>query len=421
MGGWILAPSASKAALADPWAGLDGRLAAPTGSAQYPNYFTNLNGISPYPVRPPWRVAGVDYRVGVNTGVSLKDPNAISAAVAVKSGSNPFVLNLQQSNITLDGYDFTTGGWWQIHTNGNNNLTISNSKLQNLCIIGTNGDTGLTVKYCEIDGLGAAGETVFGALAFLGSSVTSTWLYNWIHDSEADMLQVNTVDMLAKYNLFDTMGYSLGAHSDAIQFGGPGTANNVDLEFNTYVQRIVTTEGPSSFLDVEVQTGGTAINNPIIAYNTASYTATGGITITGAANNGSGGVRLTLTDTTNLATNGFKLIYGIVGTTEANGEFFLQVIDGTHVDLFTSPGSPPTGPVAFVHAYVSGGTLRALGSTFYRIGGGVSGAKVHDNYADQCVNPADPTGNDFMLGVFSDGGVGTIKSGNILLNTGGSF
>src|SRR5690242_16471560 len=55
---------------------------APAGVAQYPTYFTSLNGISPYPVRPPWPVAGVDYRVGVNAGVRLKDPAIIQPNVA---------------------------------------------------------------------------------------------------------------------------------------------------------------------------------------------------------------------------------------------------------------------------------------------------------------------------------------------------
>lgn len=316
-----------------PWASLDGRLNAPTGTAQYPTYFTSLNGISPYPVRPPWKVAGVDYRVGINTGVTLKDPNTINPAIATISGTNPIVLGIQQNDVTLDGYDFTTGGWWRIHTNSNNNLVISNSKLQNFCIFGNGGNT-VTVKYCEIDGLGAAGETTFGTLILLQTGVTLTFQYNYIHDSQNDMIDVTTVDIDSRWNLFDTMGYEVGAHADSIQMAGDGTANNVKLLFNTYVHRLVTTSSPSSFLDVETQVGtAPVINNPEIAYNTASYTA----------------------------------------------------------------GGPN-------------------GSTFYRIAqdvGTISGAYVHDNYAD-------PTN---MIAVLSDStaGTGYTKSGNILLTTGGSF
>jgi hypothetical protein len=59
----------------------------------------------------------------------------------------------------------------------------------------------------------------------------------------------------------------------------------------------------------------------------------------------------------------------------------------------------------------------ALGSTFYRVGtasGTVNNTYIHDNYAD-------PTN---MITVFSSRGAGLsglVKSGNILLKTGGSF
>jgi hypothetical protein len=92
----------------------DGFANAPTGTPQYRSYFTSLNGISRYPVRPPWHVAGVDYRAGINTGVSLKKPATINPAIAMSSGRGPIVLQLQADNVTLDGYDFTLGGWWQI-------------------------------------------------------------------------------------------------------------------------------------------------------------------------------------------------------------------------------------------------------------------------------------------------------------------
>jgi len=250
---------------------------APAGVAQYPTYFTSLNGISPYPVRPPWPVAGVDYRVGVNAGVWLKDPATIKPNVASRSGANPIVLRLEADNVVLDGYDFTMGGWWQIRSNGHANLTISNSRLQNLCIDVETGP--LTVRYCEIDGLGSEGETVFGCLAFLRAGVTSSWKYNWLHSAQNDFIDLATSDIDARFNLFDTMGYEAGAHADAIQFAGDGTANNIKIMFNTYVHMVATKASPSSFIDVETQlgTGTQVMNGPEVAYNTASNTAIGGL------------------------------------------------------------------------------------------------------------------------------------------------
>lgn len=92
--------------------------------------------------------------------------------------------------------------------------------------------------------------------------------------------------------------------------------------------------------------------------------APGAITITGAANNGSGLIRLTVS-TLNLPTiptppdgapvptqlvTGAKIdVVGVVGTTEANGEgWTITVVDSTHIDLQGS---------AFVNAYISGGII----------------------------------------------------------------
>jgi hypothetical protein len=98
--------------------------------------------------------------------------------------------------------------------------------------------------------------------------------------------------------------------------------------------------------------------------------APGIISITGAANNGSGAIRLTLaseianwtygqadtthsagqagsTNLSNASQNTIE-IYGVAGTTEANGSWQFTVVDATHIDLVGS---------TFAHAYVSGGSI----------------------------------------------------------------
>ena len=260
----------------------DGFANAPTGTPQYPNYFTSRNGISPYSVRPPWHVAGVEYRVGINTGVSLKDPNTISSSIATISGplgagQNAKTLNIQADNVTLDSYDFTLSGGYLISAGGHLNLTISNSKLQSFSIFMNKNSGPLTVNYCEINGLGSSGETLFGTLILMQDNVKGTFKYNWMHDCQNDIIDMTTNDITAAFNLFDTMGYEAGAHADSIQFAGAGTANNISIKFNTYLQRVATRAGPSSFIDLETQIdAGAKMNNPEVAYNTASNTAVGG-------------------------------------------------------------------------------------------------------------------------------------------------
>lgn len=76
--------------------------------------------------------------------------------------------------------------------------------------------------------------------------------------------------------------------------------------------------------------------------------APGSQTVTGAADNGSGKVRLTVGSTSGWTTGDYKTISGVVGTTEANGTFAITVVNSTHIDLLT---------VSFSNVYSSGGLV----------------------------------------------------------------
>jgi hypothetical protein len=71
--------------------------------------------------------------------------------------------------------------------------------------------------------------------------------------------------------------------------------------------------------------------------------------VTGAADNGSGKVRLEVVSSAHWETGDKVLIADIVGTTEANGNRVITVIDPTHVDI-------PL--VNFANAWISGGTVK---------------------------------------------------------------
>lgn len=74
----------------------------------------------------------------------------------------------------------------------------------------------------------------------------------------------------------------------------------------------------------------------------------GAVVISGAANNGSGLVRLTVASTSGWTTGDIKTVSGVLGTTEANGTWAITVVDATHIDLQGS---------AFSVAYTSGGVV----------------------------------------------------------------
>lgn len=111
------------------------------------------------------------------------------------------------------------------------------------------------------------------------------------------------------------------------------------------------------------------------------HTPGGGTSVSGAADNGSGLIRLTVTSTTGMATGDVRSVWGIVGTVEANAQWTITVVDATHIDLQGS---------AFVNAYSSGGSVSGAFSAWTSLGspigaragavqwavGGVTGASM---------------------------------------------
>ena len=71
-------------------------------------------------------------------------------------------------------------------------------------------------------------------------------------------------------------------------------------------------------------------------------------TVTGAANNGSGLIELTVASTAGIVTSQQIAVGGIVGTTEANGAWTATVVDSTHLILQNS---------VFANTYTSGGLV----------------------------------------------------------------
>lgn len=92
----------------------------------------------------------------------------------------------------------------------------------------------------------------------------------------------------------------------------------------------------------------TRVAKPGLTLEALDAIAPGAIPITGAANNGSGLIRLTVGSTASLTTGDFKTISGVGGTVEANGDWTITVINGTTFDLQGS---------TFANAYTSGGVV----------------------------------------------------------------
>lgn len=87
-----------------------------------------------------------------------------------------------------------------------------------------------------------------------------------------------------------------------------------------------------------------------VANGSGSVEGAANLPVTGAANNGSGLIRLAVLSTSRLTDLDFGTVSGVIGTIEANGLWQMHVIDGSHVDLVGS---------TFTNAYVSGGSVEA--------------------------------------------------------------
>jgi hypothetical protein len=92
----------------------------------------------------------------------------------------------------------------------------------------------------------------------------------------------------------------------------------------------------------------TSLAQPGVTIEGLDAIAPGALEVLGAADSGSGEIRIEVADTSDLTTGDYKTISGVTGTTEANDTWEITVVDGTHFDLNGS---------TFTNAYVSSGVV----------------------------------------------------------------
>jgi hypothetical protein len=245
----LIGISAVRLISSDPFALVDGSLGAPAG---VPQFSTLLSG---YVARPPWRVAGVDYHVGIDrnlfpTNAILADPlsgASPSAAFLAQAPSSTYsggAITVLDSNVTIQGFDFSLhNGVSLIVDPSTSNVTIKNNNFelgtnngtsQGFAILATNnftpapagGCNNLTIVNNEING---HGDTVTGqvgtGLLQLNTQGALIVRYNFLQKAYAESvvcgqnLQANPATSYTfQYNIFkdDNYGSGAGAHGDII-------------------------------------------------------------------------------------------------------------------------------------------------------------------------------------------------------------
>ena len=135
---------------------------------------------------------------------------------------------------------------------------------------------------------------------------------------------------------------------------------------------------------------------------------TAALSVTGAANNGSGLIRITVASTATLVTGQKVTLASVGGVSNANGTFTITVISTTTFDLQSS---------TFSGTYTSGGTVHARYSEHT---GGNTGDHVGTYQSDGIIAHTHGKGFNEIGGVSGTGGVSSYGTATTTSSTGGS-
>ena len=244
---------------------------------------TILNG---YAKRAPWDVAGVDYAVGLPTGVVLSPPTSISMA-GVTVNSTAHTVTITGNNVTLTAIDYSPNNGWELIINGTNDV-VTDSKFVAGSNQGSNGTVlnisssavGVTLLNNDVSGGDLAVTAEVGATVMVNNSGTNTIKYNNFHDSGGDMIDFSfgpQVDIV-EFNLFSAIGVNT-AHADTLQWTNSQISNS-PIVFNTVYINVaqpapgngaltLTSYGPSATMTT------TTVSNNTIAMPAKSNWGTG--------------------------------------------------------------------------------------------------------------------------------------------------
>lgn len=255
---------------------------------QHPTLFAPYKG-----VRPPWKVAGVDYRVGVPTGIVLADPdtlrnrNGISVLDGDPAKGINNVVRINDPNTTISGIDFSVrGGYYVIVAPGATNSTIARSNF----VMGANNTYYLIQAYADnftllestLDGdtglkFASPNEPNESALiAVYGRNPVIK--YDWMKNTVQHFLEMNqtsgTSTLHYQFNLLENGGAAAATwcryriacspHVNYLQLGNAAYYNML-VEYNTTVQPLEPAGGEQfQFYGFSKAT----IRNALFEYNT---------------------------------------------------------------------------------------------------------------------------------------------------------
>jgi hypothetical protein len=237
----------------------DGSVGAPLATPQMPHL---LDG---YAVRPPWKVAGVDYAVGIPASVALTDWKTITIPGVTRDANS---VRISASNVVLDGVDFSLHSGASVVVDAVANAILQNCKFggSSFKVISTgiidSAAVNLIVRNCVFDGAGAG---TAACVLFIRNSGNVTLLYNFIDNFPSRVIELVKGGIIDyRFNLIGAGAMQSGAHLNYLEFGEGAAVPTV--AFNTTAQIVHAPSGGEGFQFYF--NGGGTMNRPVCANNT---------------------------------------------------------------------------------------------------------------------------------------------------------
>jgi len=217
---------------------------------------------TPHNASTTWNMPGVDYPVGYDRTLTLKDPtiqgNLPSGATV--SGST---VTIGSNNVTLNGFDFCSHSATLVISSSVTGYVVSNNSFcdpaSDSQSVTLNSSTSGTVKFNDFNGgavLGGIGSpggqcgdgsTTCGPNGSLccGPITSLTFEYNYCYQQDSKCWQLYGTTgggtIVEKFNLYDTIGncqtnnpHGPCAHGESQYFYGSNGTVNYTSEFNTF-------------------------------------------------------------------------------------------------------------------------------------------------------------------------------------------
>ena len=256
-----------------------------TGGAIVPTVYQK----TPHNAATPYNLPGVDYPVGYDTTLTLKDPTigGLPSCATYSSGT----VHINSSNCTLNGFDFSlhNGVNLAVANNlsgvviSNNNFVVGSSSNTNAMITVGSGACGTSLQYNTMDGAAQLNRGMTTNVEINCNSGTFVAQYNYCLNFEAKCYNYGAPHVASRNNLSATQQYNLsyliaigcaGGHGEneySYQGYTSGTVfGYIDpfvIKFNTYWVPFTEAGAGCSTSSMAMEADAVGIQNGLVQYN----------------------------------------------------------------------------------------------------------------------------------------------------------